>query len=100
VAVVGAALELAPVDETVVDAPVVDDPPRVVLEALVEVPPEVEVAEVDVAEVDVDDSPRVGSDCDPTPTASAPARTAPAVSPAEASVMMTAVATARRSMTD
>ena len=95
VAAVGTAPGRAAVEDTVVDAPVVDDPLRVVLGALVEVPPELEVAEVDVGE-----STTVGSDSDPTPTASAPARTAPAVSPADASVMMAAVATARRSMTD
>ena len=93
VAAVGTAPARAAVEDTVVDAPVVDDPLRV--GALVEVPPELEVAEVDVGE-----SSTVGSDSDPTPTASAPARTAPAVSPADASVMMAAVATARRSMTD
>jgi hypothetical protein len=88
VAAVGTALELAAVDETVVDAPVVDETLMVALGVLVEVP------EVDVAAVDEEDSFTVGSGCDPTPTAVAPASTAVAARPAEASVTMAAVAIA------
>ena len=96
VAVVGTALDEAAVDDAV----------TVLLGPLVEAisprsrSPTSTIAEVDVDEVDVDDPPRVGSDCDPTPTAAAPARTAVAARPAEASVTMAAVTTARRSMTD
>jgi hypothetical protein len=94
VAVVGTALDGAAVDDTVT----VLLGARVAVVALVEV--DADVDEVDVDGVDVDDPPTVGSDCDPTPTAAAPARTAVAARPAEASVTMAAVTTARRSMTD